>query len=148
MYAKLVVDNLLAQVNRRDLYFEIKRPNFPEDLKSAYQRVIARIRKSNNENEWRAARRLLGWMCRALRPLKRHELQSGTAIHTKKGMIDQDLQLREPIEKLCGALISIVDERITLIHRTAKEFITTSEHIDAFVIDCEFDDFENVAALL
>lgn len=44
---------------------------------------------------------------------------------------------RKHIQDLCGALVSAHDDRVTLVHMTAREFIARSSHIDHVLVECQ-----------
>ena len=50
---------------------------------------------------------------------------------------NHDGRLRNHVQDTCGALVSVVDDRICLVHSTARQFIAESKHIDAPKVECE-----------
>lgn len=138
LYAKLVVHNLYDQVSTEKLIGELHESTFPKELSEAYERIFVRIKSNLKAVEWKASRRLLGWMTFSARPLKWHEMQGANSIDVEAGEVYfEDRKLRRSVEEFCGALVTKVGDRVFLVHSTAKQFIAQSAHIDAAVVECE-----------
>ncbi|EHK98388.1 hypothetical protein M7I_5804 [Glarea lozoyensis 74030] len=52
LYAKLVMENLLAQETRTNLLTEIQSYQFPEGLGEAYERILGRLERSKKAKQW------------------------------------------------------------------------------------------------
>lgn len=69
--------------------------------------------------------------------MKWHELQGAISIDPDEEEVNFDLhQLRRHIRDICGALVSVSEDRVSLVHSTARRYISQSRHIDAPVVDC------------
>lgn len=81
-----------------------------------------RILSNPNSAERAVARRLLGWVVCAKRPLKWHEIQCAVSIDLKEESVDFDARrLRINARELCGSLLEIrPGDRVDLVHRTAR----------------------------
>jgi hypothetical protein len=94
----------------------------------SYGRIATRIFDSPNpaQREW--ARKLLGWVLCAKRPLKLHEIQGAVSIDEKNGSVDfERRQLRVHVKDICGPLIEILPgDRLALVHRTAEMLVLKS----------------------
>ena len=139
LFAKLVMDNLLAQTTKEDLYRELSRNVFPADLRGAYERIISRIRV-RTENEpamWDAAVKLLGWMTCAKRPLRRYEIQAVQCINTQYQELQFDKRrFRFDVQVLCGSLMmELPGDRLSLVHSTAKQYILETEFISQVQVE-------------
>jgi hypothetical protein len=67
------------------------------------------------------ARKLLGWMICAKRQLNWKEIQVALSIDIKEQTIDyEDRHLRKNIQDICGSLVVMCQDRVTLVHSTAK----------------------------
>ena len=88
---------------------------------------MKRIAQDPNSPEWKVAQKLLGWMIRARRPLKWHEIQGAYATDLNYQTINFDeRKLRVHIRDLCGSLIKILPgDRVELVHSTAKLSVIT-----------------------
>ena len=79
--------------------------------------------KWHHSREREAATQIFGWLTCAKRSLRLHEIQGALSIDVATSRVDFDARkLRQEIGDLCGAFISpLHDDRIELVHRTAKE---------------------------
>lgn len=74
----------------------------------------------------------------AARPLKWHEMQGALSIDFEELEVNFPLHSsRKHIQDLCGALVSAHDDRVTLVHMTARDFIARSSHIDHPLVECQ-----------
>ncbi|CAI6333480.1 unnamed protein product [Periconia digitata] len=139
LYAKLVMENLYHQPTRGDLMNAIKHENFPDGLKGAYERIVTRIRASSHPEEWQKAKKLLGWMVCCKRQLTWKEIQVALSIDGEEQCIDwDDRRLRKHIHDICGSLVKVDDDRVSLVHSTAKYYITQcTQDIHRPSVECE-----------
>lgn len=138
LFAKLVMLNLHAQTSREQLMFEIAESRFPKGLKEAYQRIMVRIKQNATSAEWEIAKKLLGWMVCARRPLKWQEIQGAVSIEPNEQTINfDDRKLRVHIRDLCGSLVQVLPgDRVELVHSTAKLYITSTEYVRQEIVEC------------
>ena len=87
-----------------------------------YERIMRRIKLNSSTSEWKLARKLLGWMVCARRPLKWREIQAAVSTDPASQTINfNDRQLRIHIRDICGSLIQVLPgDRVELVHITAK----------------------------
>ncbi|KAH7348115.1 C2H2 domain-containing protein [Pyrenochaeta sp. MPI-SDFR-AT-0127] len=139
LYAQLVLRNLHDQPTRDHLLDSIRKENFPDDLKKAYGRIMRRIKHTSGSEEWTVAKRLLGWLVCAKRRLAWKEIQIALSIDIENQTIEYDARrLRTHIHDICGSLVLVSGDRISLVHSTAKTFITTvMDDINEPNIECE-----------
>jgi hypothetical protein len=81
------------------------------------------------KQSWRdAAKKLLGWMVCAKRPLMWHEIQGAVAIRLEDGTIDFDeRRLRVSAKELCGSLVDVhTCGTVELVHSTARKYVDLS----------------------
>ncbi|ORY16158.1 C2H2 domain-containing protein [Clohesyomyces aquaticus] len=139
LYAKLVMPNLLKQPTREQLLDEIQLTRFPNGLEEAYERIVSQIKKSSSREEWTVAKKLLGWMVCAKRPLTWKEMQVALSIDFESQTIEyDDRRLRVHIQDICGSLVQLTGDRVHLVHSTAKMYITRcTKDIDEPSVECE-----------
>ncbi|GLA80805.1 nuclear factor NF-kappa-B p100 subunit [Aspergillus tubingensis] len=103
--------------------------HLPVAVDSAYERILDR---SPNKEK---AKVLLHMITAAVRPFSLEELSLAWAIHsnpddTTLNSICDDMEPKERFRKtlrdLCGLLVVVIDEKICLLHQTAKEFLVQS----------------------
>ncbi|OJJ43210.1 hypothetical protein ASPZODRAFT_103600 [Penicilliopsis zonata CBS 506.65] len=130
LFAKLVMGNLERQTQKRNVVGE-ELTNFPNGLGEAYERIMSRMERDSSDDELKMARKLLGWMVCACRPMKWTEIQAVLSIYMDNEQIDFDsLKLRVHIRDICGSLVQVLPgERVELVHSTAKMHITGSNYI-------------------
>ncbi|CAO2649603.1 Nn.00g069880.m01.CDS01 [Neocucurbitaria sp. VM-36] len=138
LYAKLVLQNLYAQPTQELLIVAIKE-DFPDGLKEAYERILRRIHRTSSPREWDEAKRLLGWMVCAKRRLTWKEIQVALSIDIERQEIEYDARrLRKHIQDICGSLVLVTGDRVSLVHSTAKTYITSiRKDIHEPSIECE-----------
>ena len=103
--------------------------NLPTTVDEAYHRILSR--STNKEH----AKKLLNIVLAAVRPLMLDEMNIALAIEEDNQHLDDiDLEpaitFRTTVRELCGLFVSIRDDRIYLIHQTAKEFLVTEKKQD------------------
>lgn len=89
----------------------------------SYDRILRRISNDLDSNAITHAKKILGWMTCARRPLKWHEIQGALSVDTTDRTVDfVQRQSRTHIREICGSLISnLSGDRLELVHVTAKE---------------------------
>ncbi|PYH30682.1 sex-determining protein fem-1 [Aspergillus neoniger CBS 115656] len=101
----------------------------PTTVDSAYERILDW--SSNKEK----AKVLLHMITAAVRPFSLEELSIAWAIHsnpddTTLSSISDDMKPKERFRKtlrdLCGRIVVVLDEKICLLHQTAKEYLVQS----------------------
>lgn len=56
---------------------------------------------------------------------------------TRKWLTSITTELRNHVQDTCDALVTVLDDRVCLVHSTARRFIAESKHIDAPKVECE-----------
>ena len=144
LFAKLVMLNLLNQTSRGRMNDELLPNKFPRGLEQAsvssmhhyyvklhanrqfshcsYARILDSICKDPDNPETQDAKKLLGWLVCAKRPLKWHEIQGAVSIDVRSETVDfEDRRLRVSSKDLCGSLVEVLEDgTVELIHLTAK----------------------------
>lgn len=77
---------------------------------------------NENESEREQAKKLLGWLVCARRPLKWHEIQAAISIDVERQAVDfEGRSLVVDVKELCGSLVErLPGDRIELVNSTAK----------------------------
>ena len=96
----------------------------PTTVDEAYEAILSKIREKDHQR----AQKLLGIVVVAARPLTLKEMNFALAIdESSRSYEDLDLEEEErfktTIKHLCGLFVNVVDQRVYLIHQTAKEFL-------------------------
>lgn len=88
-----------------------------------YARIVKRIFERKNIVLQLLARRVLGWITCAKRPLTWREIQAASAIDVRNGVVDFDRRkITSEIREICGSLVDILPGgRIQLVHATARQ---------------------------
>lgn len=129
LYAKIVLGNLLNQVSVARFKREMEVENFPKGLGEAYERVVICVLENSVEEERETARRILGLVVTAERPLMWKEIQSHFCIEIDDEVADPDFRLQDTCKYFCGSLVEIehnnksdfpADASIHLVHETAR----------------------------
>ncbi|KAK2778956.1 ankyrin repeat protein [Colletotrichum kahawae] len=102
----------------------------PPDLESTYARFLAGIPRNYHDT----AQVLLQLLLASSRPLTLEEINTAFTIrsdHQTSAEISQDSQnaIALTIQGILGPLIRISDNRVALIHQTAKEFLLRPSHL-------------------
>ncbi|KAL3248789.1 hypothetical protein ABHI18_011888 [Aspergillus niger] len=101
----------------------------PTTVESAYERILDR------SLDKKKAKVLLHIITAAVRPFFLEELSLAWAIHINLDdinltAISDDLEpkerFRETLRDLCGLFVVVIDEKVYLLHQTAKEFLVQS----------------------
>ncbi|EXJ70482.1 uncharacterized protein A1O5_06551 [Cladophialophora psammophila CBS 110553] len=136
LFAKLVMEYLYQQPTRERLEKEVKFEAFPKELAEVYDRIIKRIKSRLGENEWDFVQQFLGWMTCAARPLKWHEIQGAMSISLDEQKVNKKRRSSKSAHEYCGPLVTECDNRVILVHGTAKRYIAESKHIDLLAVEC------------
>ena len=91
----------------------------------SYERIVYRILYEAEPAESVAAKRLLGWLACAIRPLRWHEVQGATSYDVEDHTFDfEEGKFRKDPKRLCGSLVDMyADTEIRLVHLTAKLYV-------------------------
>ncbi|KAF4921188.1 Ankyrin repeat domain-containing protein 50 [Colletotrichum fructicola] len=111
----------------------------PTKVEDAYEKILGRL----NSNQRREAQTLLHIVVAARRPLTLLEMAVAFQLAPESPVVqahkDLDLNsanLKLHIRQLCGLFVFINDDRIYLIHQTAKEFLVAQDNRASSVDSC------------
>ena len=99
--------------------------DLPSKVSDAYERILSR--SSDNMR----ARVLLQLIAAATRPLSLQEVNIALTLASQKGSCTSHRKLdlwpldsfKSTIQNMCGLFVSVHDEKVSLIHQTAREFL-------------------------
>ncbi|RQM06601.1 hypothetical protein DH86_00001229, partial [Scytalidium sp. 3C] len=99
---------------------------------------MSRIKSNASPEEWDIAKKLLGWMVCAKRPLRWNEIQGAVSMNAAEQTIDFDQRkLRVHIKDICGSLIQVMPgDRLQLVHSTARAYITKTDYVSQATVEC------------
>jgi ankyrin repeat protein len=101
----------------------------PPTVDKAYEAILSRIEK----DEQLQARKLLHIIVAAARPFTLKELNIALAIEDHKSYKDLDLddeaRFDSTIRNICGLFVTVIDQKVYLIHQTAKEFLVAKNEV-------------------
>jgi hypothetical protein len=105
-----------------------------------YERIVNRIKSTSREEDWKDAKKLLGWMVCAKRQLTWKEMQVALSLDIENQTLEyDDRHMRTHIQEICGSLVFMSGDRgknsqckqcliadsdcaleVNLVHSTAK----------------------------
>ncbi|KAK7917369.1 hypothetical protein PG985_010977 [Apiospora marii] len=143
LYARLVMDNLMAQGSTAELDEELN-VNFPKGLDEAYERVAIRIldHPRRSQSQRAAAGQILDWLTCSVRPLRWREIQSLFCIDPHNGTSNPRNRRVDSCKCICGsfvemdrlesALVSLdgTDPVVSLVHDTARRYLIQSNRVN------------------
>ena len=104
--------------------------SLPDTIDKAYEAILSKVRDKKR------ARKLLCIVIAATRPLTLKEMNIALAIedgYTSYKDLDLDFnnekRLEDTIRYLCGLFVSVKDQKVYLIHQTAKDFLLAQTEI-------------------
>ncbi|KAI6091204.1 WD40 repeat-like protein [Hypoxylon rubiginosum] len=137
LYAHVVLNNLLDQINKSSLDREMESGTFPQGIEQAYERVAVRVFKQSPPARRNAAKKILRWIACARRPLRWREVQSLFCINPFTGCVDYDGgKLVFTCKDLCGSLIDVHLQKsdpeniIRIVHETAREYLVLNKWLN------------------
>ncbi|RMJ16727.1 hypothetical protein CDV36_003631 [Fusarium kuroshium] len=122
LWVYLVFEVLEACAGHSSTQIEAHIRNIPPTVDDAYEKILSR------SPDKKKARKLLHMVVAAKRPLKLKEMAVAMTIqrnHTSYSQlnIEPEERLRIWVRELCGLFVSIVDDKVYLLHQTAAEFL-------------------------
>ncbi|OCL06718.1 hypothetical protein AOQ84DRAFT_410315, partial [Glonium stellatum] len=138
LWVKLMADDLNKSSSHAELMDRLR--DLPRDLEQGYSHLITQLLKKLDKFELRLARSILSLTTVASRTLKLEELRYALALDARSRSDEpnkrplKDYLLVKPAQKIrhvCGGLVNVytedTDDFVSLIHFSAKEFLTRPE---------------------
>ncbi|KAL9622931.1 MAG: hypothetical protein Q9160_002649 [Pyrenula sp. 1 TL-2023] len=95
-------------------------------LPKGYKSILDRIGKYPDENQQLHARKILGLMAFALRPLRYYEVCDGLVFQDDHGVLNEDTRVGKGILNICKPLIEEQTAGLmSLVHFSVKEYLTS-----------------------
>ncbi|OCK95360.1 ankyrin, partial [Cenococcum geophilum 1.58] len=124
LWSKLIFDIIRDEIELSSTKLKEIIGTLPSTVDQAYEAILSRIR----DRERPRAQKLLRIIVAAKRPLTLQEMNIALAIEDHhRSYEDLDLKsearFETTVRNLCGLFVSVIDQRVYLIHQTAKEFL-------------------------
>ncbi|KAI9690720.1 MAG: hypothetical protein M1820_009872 [Bogoriella megaspora] len=92
--------------------------DIPFGMVPLYQRMLTKVTSQPPKTQM-LAQRILTWVCCSWRPLLIDEMK--TALEPEfKGFV----KFEETVQQICGHFVTVDNDRVSLIHATARQFLT------------------------
>lgn len=121
----------LMRVRLRDVVKTLQ--ELPRSLDSLYRSLLDRAIEQNEDNQDTIIR-ILGFVATARRPLTILELLEACQLYTDMGLEERLAYIHEDIT-MCRLLIVVQGSIVSLLHKSLKDFLTSSEHHHHRVVD-------------
>ncbi|KAI1325418.1 hypothetical protein F5Y16DRAFT_422846 [Xylariaceae sp. FL0255] len=139
LYAKVVMDNLMAQGSAAELELELE-AKFPNGLEEAYERVAYRVldNPARPQGKRDATTKVLHWVTCAAQPLKWNEIQCMFCIDPYTGTCNTKNRRVDSCKSLCGSFVEADEDDpklpqaavVNLVHETARRYLIQSQRVD------------------
>ena len=133
LWAHLVLQDLRGASSTEDIDQILN--EVPKDMDPLYKRTLETMETSSKQNRSKSlVKAILTWATCATRPLSIYEMEDALICDTEK----QVLSLERVIPQTCGQLVYVDKQnRVQLVHQTARQFLTAPELESDFAIECE-----------
>jgi ankyrin repeat protein len=127
LWLKLILDLIRDEISLTKRKLKQIVSAIPATLDQAYEAILSRIREKNREK----ARKLLRIVVASARPLTLREMNIALSMENHHQSYDdldlpEEERFRTTVRHLCGLFVTVIDQKIYLIHQTAKEFLLTN----------------------
>jgi ankyrin repeat protein len=144
LWIKLIIEVIRDEVSITKKKIRHIVETLPTTAEEAYEAILSRTRVKDKKK----VQKLLHIVVAAKRPLTLKEMNIALAIedhHEKfKDMdLDEETRFSVSVRQLCGLFVSIVDQKIYLIHQTAKEFLIAKDEVSRTSWKHSFDPLES-----
>jgi ankyrin repeat domain-containing protein 50 len=124
LWLKLIFDVIRDEIELSSTKLKEIIGTLPSTVDQAYEAILSRIRYKERPR----AQKLLCIIVAAKRPLTLKEMNIALAIEDHhRSYEDLDLKnearFETTVRNLCGLFVSVIDQKVYLIHQTAKEFL-------------------------
>ncbi|KAI0845106.1 TPR-like protein [Daldinia vernicosa] len=134
LWVKLMVRDLCKSSSKAEVIQRLH--NMPQGLQKAYRHFLSQLVEDLDGVDLRFTQRLLAFVIAARRPLKIEELRYAQALATRSDLKTshecslEDCMLEDiagKVLRICGSFMQITDGVVSLVHISAKEFLTRPE---------------------
>jgi Tfp pilus assembly protein PilF len=135
LWVKFVVADLNKSSSKAELIERLH--NIPKGLQQTYRHLLSQILERLDDVDLKFAQRVLAFIIAARQPLSHNELQYAQAITSCSSSILPDVcsiedhmvyDLAQRILNVYGSLVSVANGVVSLVHVSAKEFLTRREN--------------------
>ncbi|PYH80228.1 hypothetical protein BO82DRAFT_393179 [Aspergillus uvarum CBS 121591] len=120
LYAKIVLSSIELLDDVAEICEELSL--LPEDLDSAYARILLRINNLRPASVKAKVRRILAWVGCSPTPLTLREMEQALSIQPGNFDAGKKLSAAPNLNKLCGPIIEVAGEYVQFVHFTVKEY--------------------------
>ncbi|OJJ95991.1 hypothetical protein ASPACDRAFT_35337 [Aspergillus aculeatus ATCC 16872] len=120
LYAKVVLSSIELLDDVAEICEELSL--LPEDLDSAYARILLRINNLRPPSVKAKARRILAWVGCSPTPLTLREMEQALSIQPGNFNAGRKLSAAPDLNKLCGPIVEVAGEDVQFVHFTVKEY--------------------------
>ncbi|KAH0534088.1 hypothetical protein FGG08_007313, partial [Glutinoglossum americanum] len=122
LWLKLILEVIRGRTSVTRMRIQEIISNLPTTVETAYEAILEK------SSDRRLARKLLCIVVAAVRPLTLKEMNIALAIEdhhrsSKDLDLEDEIRFESTVRHLCGLFISVIDQKVYLIHQTAKEFL-------------------------
>jgi ankyrin repeat protein len=122
---------LIVEVIRDEIVLTKRRlkqivDTIPTTVEHAYEAILSRVREKDHQR----AQKLLRIIVAAIRPLTLKEMSIALALSIDESSrsyenldLEEEGRFKTTIRNICGLFVNVVDQKVYLIHQTAKEFL-------------------------
>ena len=130
LWLKLILDIVRNAIRPTSQKLKTIINTLPSTIDKAYEAILSRI----EEDERLHAKKLFQIIIASTRPLTLTELNIALAIedyHRSYDDLDVDNEMRfeMSVKNICGLFVTVVDQRVYLIHQTAREFLLAKTEV-------------------
>ncbi|KAI9776691.1 MAG: hypothetical protein M1839_009418 [Geoglossum umbratile] len=122
LWLKLILDVIRNEIGPTKKKLKQIIDSLPDTVDKAYEAILSKVRDKKR------AGKLLCIVVAATRPLTLNEMNIALAIEdhhrsSKDLDLEDEIRFEGTVRQLCGLFISVIDQKVYLIHQTAKEFL-------------------------
>ncbi|KAJ5972573.1 uncharacterized protein N7479_002491 [Penicillium vulpinum] len=132
LWATLVFDILYRTIRPTSRKLKDIVRSLPPTVDKAYEAIFSRI----DDAERPQARKLLSIVVASSRPLTLQELNVALTVEVQhksynelRADLDDEERFESTVRNMCGLFVTILDQKIYLIHQTAKEFLVGNHEV-------------------
>ncbi|KAK3949477.1 hypothetical protein QBC32DRAFT_348975 [Pseudoneurospora amorphoporcata] len=139
LYAKVVLQHLLAQPSVEHLEKELKPEVFPDNLEGAYKKVDERVFEKSARVRRAIASEILSYVIGCKRTLFWREIQAFFCINAPEGEVVYKKYIIVNYKELCSSFLDSnaanknyngPEDEIVLVHETAREFLIRHNRVN------------------
>ena len=124
LWLKLIIEVIREEISLTKTKLKQIIRTLPLTVDQAYEAILSKVK------DQKRARKLLHLVIAAIRPLTLREMNMAMAIEGHHQClndldVENEIRFRSSVRNLCGFFVTVMDQKVYLIHQTAKEFLLT-----------------------